>query len=84
MAYTFPFWGFIAGDPTPIVVGYTIDGGQYRGAQWAQAIPQNDPVSLVSTDHTVERAGGRYTYYFWVRNETSIPTFFILTGGGVS
>jgi len=83
MSYNVPNWGSIAGSQT-IFVAYTLGGGQSAGAQWAQAIPQSDGASLVNTSHTVERAGGRVTYYFWVRNETGTPTSFTLSGGGTT
>jgi len=82
MSYHVPNWGSIAGFGGPIFVAYTLNGGTQNRAQFAEAIPQSDGASLISTDHTVELAGGRFTYYFWVRNETGTPTSFTLSGGG--
>jgi hypothetical protein len=81
MSYYVPNWGSIAGNAT-IWTGYTINGGQNYGAQFAEAIPQND-TSLMSYNHTVELYQGRYTYYFWIRNETGNPTSWTLSGGSV-
>lgn len=77
-------YGSIAAFGGPIFVAYTTQGGtggQSSIAHFAEAVPQNDGASLVSTDHTVEFVGGRYTRYFWVRNETGTPTSFTLSGG---
>lgn len=80
-------YGTIVGFGGPMVVAFTIQGGtgsQSSVAQYAQAIPRSFGGSLVSTDHTVELAGGRYTHYFWVRNETAGNIYFSLRGGRFS
>jgi hypothetical protein len=69
-----------------MAIAFTIQGetgSQSSVAQYAQAIPRSFGGSLVSTDHTVELAGGRYTHYFWVRNETAGNAAFPLHGGKV-
>jgi hypothetical protein len=82
MSYNVANWGSIAGNAT-IWTAYTLGGGQNYGAQFAEAIPQND-TSLVSYGHTVELYQGRYTYYFWIRNETGNSTSWTLSGGGAT
>lgn len=84
MSYRIDWFGHIAGGAR-IVVAYTLQGGTDQGAQFAQAIPMPGPYiySLVSTEHTAELSNGKYTYYFWVRNERGFSTVFALAGGGV-
>ena len=85
--FNIPYYGTIAAFEGPIPIAFTIQGGTGGGsghARFALGVPQNDGASLVTTDHTVELFAGRYTHYFWLRNETGTPTSFTLSGGGVS
>jgi len=78
-------FGFIVGGET-IPVGYTIQGGtgpESSKAQFAGAEPEEYRMSIVNTDHTVELVDGRYTHYFWARNESEWPGGFALSGGGL-
>ena len=83
MAYHIRDWGSIEGSGGPIPIGYRIGTGSILGMQprFAEAVPQNDGASLVNNGYTVELAGGQYTRYFWLRNETATPTSFTLSGG---
>jgi hypothetical protein len=82
MSYHVPNWGSIAGGATTFVA-YTLAGGTENRAQFAEAIPQNANASIVSFNHTVQQAPqGRFTYFFWIREETGTPTSYTLSGGG--
>jgi hypothetical protein len=83
MSFYLRNYGTIAGFGGPIPVAFTIDGGTGSRAQFAEAVPFESGSSLVSNNHTIERAGGRYTHYVWVRNETAVPNHFDLSGGGL-
>jgi hypothetical protein len=82
MSYHVANWGSIAGGATTFVA-YTLAGGTENRAQFAEAIPQNANASIVSFNHTVQQAPqGRFTYFFWIREETGTPTSYTLSGGG--
>lgn len=81
MAFNVRDWGSISGFAGPILVGYTLGNPVTIVAYFAEAVPQNDGASLVSNSHALQLTEGRYTHYFWVRNETSTPTSFTLSGG---
>jgi len=83
MAFHIANWGSIAGFEGPIPVSYWLSGDRLPNPMplFAEAVPQSAGASLVNNGHTVELAGGQYTHYVWVRNETGTPTSYTLSGG---
>ena len=85
MAYNVPNFGSIGANAGPFPVGYIINGGQNKGAQFAQGNPQSPGADLISTNHEIDlMANGQTIYAFQIKNRGGKPTSWTLAGGGLS
>lgn len=83
MAYNVPGWGTLKANSGLIRIGFIFDGGQDRGAQFAQANPTYTG-TIRTTDHQISKINGVVLYSIQVENVGNFDTTYTLCGGGVT